>query len=64
MIREVIIPRNEFIDALDNPGKVSGFVSPAEDYVQKRLHIAERLVTIRLILFTSKQMMIKCDTSV
>lgn len=44
MIREIDIPRNEFIDFLANPGKVSGFVSPAEDYAQKRLHIAHRLV--------------------
>lgn len=44
MIREIEIPRNEFIDTLANPGKVSGFVSPAEDYAQKRLHIAQRLV--------------------
>jgi len=45
MIREVVIPRNEFIDTLETPGKVSGFVSPAEDYVQKRLHIAQRIVS-------------------
>lgn len=44
MIREIEIPRNEFVDTLANPGKVSGFVSPAEDYAQKRLHIAQRLV--------------------
>ena len=44
MIREVVIPRNELIDTLENPSKVSGFVSPAEDYAQKRLHIAQRLV--------------------
>ena len=44
MIREIEIPRNEFIDTLSNPGKVSGFVSPAEDYHQKRLHIAQRIV--------------------
>ncbi|RZJ56285.1 MAG: error-prone repair protein UmuD [Flavobacterium sp.] len=44
MIREIEIPRNEFIDTLADPGKVSGFVSPAEDYAQKRLHIAQRIV--------------------
>jgi len=44
MIREVVIPRNEFIDTLETPGKVSGFVSPAEDYVQKRLHISQLIV--------------------
>lgn len=44
MIREIDIPRDEFVDTLANPGKASGFVSPAEDYAQKRLHIAQRLV--------------------
>ncbi|RYF13037.1 MAG: hypothetical protein EOO42_19390 [Flavobacteriales bacterium] len=44
MIREIEIPRNEFIDTLADPGKVSGFVSPAEDYAQKRLPIAQRIV--------------------
>lgn len=44
MIREIDIPRDEFVDTLANPGKVSGFVSPAEDYAQKRLHIAHRIV--------------------
>ncbi|RZL51270.1 MAG: hypothetical protein EOP00_00185 [Pedobacter sp.] len=44
MIREIEIPRNEFVDTLAHPGKVSGFVSPAEDYAQKRLHIAQRIV--------------------
>lgn len=45
MIREIVIPRNEFIDTLAMPGNVSGFVSPAEDYAQKRLHIAQRIVS-------------------
>lgn len=45
MIRELEIPKNEEIDPLANPGKVSGFVSPAQDYEQRRLHIAERIVT-------------------
>ncbi|WP_152969600.1 LexA family transcriptional regulator [Pedobacter sp. Hv1] len=44
MIRQIEIPRNEFIDTLPDPGKVSGFVSPAEDYKQRRLHIAQRIV--------------------
>lgn len=44
MIKEIEIPRNEFIDTLANPGKVSGFVSPAEDYHQRRLHIAQRII--------------------
>ncbi|RZJ57138.1 MAG: hypothetical protein EOO45_27910 [Flavobacterium sp.] len=44
MLREIEIPRDEGIDTLANPGKVSGFVSPADDYVQKRLHIAQRII--------------------
>lgn len=44
MIRELDIPRNEYLDTLADPGKVTGFISPAEDYAQKRLHIAQRLV--------------------
>jgi len=45
MIRELEIPKNELIDTLDNPGRVSGFISPAEDYKQKRLHIAQKIVS-------------------
>lgn len=44
MLREIEIPRNEILDSLANPGKVTGFVSPAEDYIKRRLHIASRLV--------------------
>lgn len=58
MIREVEIPRNEYFDTLNNPGKVSGFVSPTEDYAQKRLHIAQRLVNdlINTFYFEADQM--------
>ncbi|MBC6112691.1 LexA family protein [Pedobacter fastidiosus] len=45
MIRELEIAKNEVLETLDNPGKVSGFISPAEDYKQRRLHIAQRIVT-------------------
>ena len=45
MIRELEIPKNDILDTLDNPGKVSGFISPAEDYKQRRLHIAQKIVT-------------------
>lgn len=45
MIRELELPRDEVLDTLDNPSKVSGFVSPADDYNQRRLHIAQRIVT-------------------
>jgi len=44
MIREIEIPKNNLLDTLDNPGRVSGFISPAEDYKQRRLHIAQRIV--------------------
>ncbi|QDW25239.1 hypothetical protein FFJ24_010625 [Pedobacter sp. KBS0701] len=44
MIRELEIPNNNLLDTLDNPGRVSGFISPAEDYKQRRLHIAQRIV--------------------
>jgi len=33
MIREIAVPRNLELDTLANPNKVTGFVSPAEDYV-------------------------------
>ncbi|WP_231465081.1 LexA family transcriptional regulator [Pedobacter sp. Leaf132] len=45
MIRQLEIPKNSALETLDNPGKVSGFISPAEDYKQRRLHIAQRIVT-------------------
>ncbi len=32
------------LDTLDDPGRTSGFVSPAEDYIQRRLHIADMIV--------------------
>lgn len=44
MIRELEIPKDNVLDTLDNPGRVSGFISPAEDYKQRRLHIAQRIV--------------------
>jgi DNA polymerase V len=44
MIRELEIPKNNVLDTLDNPARVSGFISPAEDYKQRRLHIAQRIV--------------------
>lgn len=44
MIRELEIPKNDVLDTLDNPGRVSGFISPAEDYKQRRLHIAQLIV--------------------
>lgn len=44
MIRELELPKNAELDTLENPGKVSGFISPAEDYKQRRLHIAQKIV--------------------
>jgi DNA polymerase V len=44
MIRQIEIPRNGDLDSLEDPGRTSGFVSPAEDYVQRRLHIANMIV--------------------
>ncbi len=44
MIRQIEIPRNATLDTLEDPGRTSGFVSPAEDYIQRRLHIANLIV--------------------
>nr|WP_315420982.1 S24 family peptidase [uncultured Pedobacter sp.] len=44
MLREIDVPRNEEQEPLANAGKVSGFISPAEDYKERRLHIAQLLV--------------------
>lgn len=44
MIRQIEIPRNQTLDTLNDPGRTSGFVSPAEDYIQRRLHIANMIV--------------------
>jgi DNA polymerase V len=44
MIREIDIPKDKEQEPLANPGKVSGFVSPAEDYAQRRLHISQKIV--------------------
>lgn len=45
MIRELELPKNSLLETLDNPGHVSGFISPAEDYKERRLHIAQRIVS-------------------
>ncbi|SER43046.1 LexA family protein [Pedobacter rhizosphaerae] len=44
MIREIEIQKNNVLDTLDDPSRVSGFISPAEDYKQRRLHIAQKIV--------------------
>ncbi len=44
MIRLIEIPRTETLDTIEDPSRTSGFVSPAEDYIQRRLHIANLIV--------------------
>lgn len=44
MLKHRIHTQNEELEPLSNPGKASGFVSPAEDYMAGRLNILERLV--------------------
>lgn len=44
MLREIDIKRNVEQQPLANAGAVSGFISPAEDYKERRLHIAQRIV--------------------
>lgn len=44
MLREIDIKRNIEQEPLANAGAVSGFISPAEDYKERRLHIAQRIV--------------------
>lgn len=44
MLKQIALPRNEFFDPLDDPGQVTGFTSPAQDYVQKRLDLTELLI--------------------
>ncbi len=45
MLQHRISPKDDDLEPLDNPGKTTGFVSPAEDYMEGRLNILERLVT-------------------
>lgn len=44
MLREIDFARNTDKEPLANPGAVSGFVSPADDYMERRLHIAQKIV--------------------
>jgi DNA polymerase V len=44
MLRRIGIPKNENFEPLENPGRVSGFQSPAEDYAIERLNIMNKLV--------------------
>lgn len=44
MFKQRIHIKDEELEPLSDPGKTSGFVSPAEDYMEGRLNILERLV--------------------
>jgi DNA polymerase V len=44
MLRPIQQPRNEYYDPIEDPGKVTGFSSPAQDYEQKRLDITQQLI--------------------
>jgi len=45
MLKKTAIPTDKNLEPLDNPGQVTGFASPAEDYKEDRLHIVQKLVT-------------------
>jgi len=45
MLKEIELPTNLELEPLHDPTRVSGFISPAEDYKSLRLHIAQRIVT-------------------
>ena len=44
MFRNNVIRRNQELEPLEDPGQVTGFSSPAQDYIQDRLHIIQKLV--------------------
>lgn len=44
MLRKIIPERDSDLEPLKDPGQVTGFSSPAGDYIQERLHIIQRLV--------------------
>jgi len=44
MIRKISPDRDQELEPLTDPGQVTGFSSPAQDYKQDRLHIIEKLV--------------------
>lgn len=45
MLRNLTAVRDADLEPLADPTKVSGFASPAADYLQDRLHIVQRLVS-------------------
>lgn len=44
MLRNIVIKRDQVLEPIEDPGQVSGFSSPAGDYIQERLHIIQKLV--------------------
>ena len=44
MLRKSSPDRNLDLEPLENPGQVTGFSSPAQDYKEDRLHIIQKLV--------------------
>lgn len=44
MLRNLIPERDKDLEPLENPGQVTGFSSPAQDYKEDRLHIIQKLV--------------------
>jgi len=43
MLRSLVTERDESLEPLENAGKVSGFQSPAEDYINRKLDIEQKL---------------------
>jgi len=44
MLRNINPIRDNELEPLKDPGQVSGFASPASDYMQSRLHIIQKIV--------------------
>ena len=44
MLRNIVIKRNHELEPIEDPGQVTGFASPASDYIEERLHIIQKLV--------------------
>lgn len=43
ILRGLVIKKDESLEPLENASKVSGFQSPAEDYINRRLDIEHKL---------------------
>lgn len=44
MLRKLELSNASDLEPLEDPGKASGFQSPADDYKQERLHIISRII--------------------